>query len=51
MRNQVVFFLPTYSLLMPKSAHTSERVNAKAMIMLPNPPKIVTEQNLQVHET
>ena len=26
MKNQVTFFLPTYSLLTPKSAHTSERV-------------------------
>ena len=27
MRNQVTIFLPTYSLLTPKSARTSERVN------------------------
>ena len=26
MTNQVMIFLPTYSLLTPKSAHTSERV-------------------------
>ena len=26
MRNQVTIFLPTYSLLTPKSAHTIERV-------------------------